>query len=434
MMKYIIAATLLACMCLPLSMEAATLSEEKLAKKKEGWYPTGLPLLNYSSDDGFGYGGRAYIYYNGSKDDPYYQNTPYFMQLFAQYFATTNGRQYDRLSLDMPYVAGTKYRVKTEFTYEFNLNENYFGVGEKASHRSLADNTGREYAKMDDLESALEGTPYAKWNNYTLTRPGYSFYLFRDLGDQIKLMAGYEIKSAMVETWKGRSFDGKDQQLTLLDVERNALTDLAGGRLGGLVSMIRFGIAYDTRDFEPNPNKGYYIDYCMEVSDETIGSDFRFLKNNFQAMYFVTLVPSLVLATRAGYTTVAGDMPFYEESFFGFALARKKGLGGSDTMLGYKKNRFVAKTMTLANVELRWQFAETTAGKQRFGFQLVGFADAGNAYDEAKDPVTNPNWSYYHFSYGGGIAIAWNLSTIVKVYYGMSEEDSNISIDFEHKF
>jgi outer membrane protein assembly factor BamA len=434
MMKYAIAALLFASMCLPISMEGATLSEEKLAKKKEGWYPTGLPLLNFSSDDGFGYGGRAYIYYNGGKDDPYYQNTPYFMQLFAQYFATTNGKQSHKLSLDMPYVAGTRFRIKTEFIYEFNLNENYFGVGEETSHEKLTDNTGKEYRKADDLESAIEGTPYEKWNNYTLTRPGYSFYLFRDIGDELKLMAGYEIKSAMVETWAGRKFDGTRQQLTLLDVDRDALTDKAGGRLGGLVSMTRFGIAYDTRDFEPNPNKGYYIDYCAELSSGAIGSDFQFLKNNFQAMYFITLVRSLVLGARVGYTTAAGDIPFYEESFFGFALARKKGLGGSDTMLGYKKNRFVSKTMTLANVDLRWQFAEVMAGRQRFGFQLVGFADAGNAYDEAKDPVTSPDWGYYHLSYGGGIAIAWNLSTIVKVYYGMSEEDSNISIDFEHRF
>jgi len=32
---------------------AAKLSDEDVAKKKEGWYPTGLPLLNYDSDNGF---------------------------------------------------------------------------------------------------------------------------------------------------------------------------------------------------------------------------------------------------------------------------------------------------------------------------------------------------------------------------------------------
>ncbi|HRV16347.1 MAG TPA: DUF5982 domain-containing protein, partial [Spirochaetota bacterium] len=31
---------------------AAKLSDEDLAKKKEGWYPTGLPLVNYDSDNG----------------------------------------------------------------------------------------------------------------------------------------------------------------------------------------------------------------------------------------------------------------------------------------------------------------------------------------------------------------------------------------------
>ncbi len=87
---------------LPLGAQAAKLSEDTLAKKKEGWYPTGLPLVNFSSDDGFGYGARVYMYYNGSKEDAYFDSTPYFMQLYAQYYATTNRRQLSRANLDMP--------------------------------------------------------------------------------------------------------------------------------------------------------------------------------------------------------------------------------------------------------------------------------------------------------------------------------------------
>ena len=84
---------------LPLGAQAAKLSEDTLAKKKEGWYPTGLPLVNFSSDDGFGYGVRGYVYYNGSKDDPYFDSTPYFMQLYAQFFATTGGANPEPINL-----------------------------------------------------------------------------------------------------------------------------------------------------------------------------------------------------------------------------------------------------------------------------------------------------------------------------------------------
>ncbi len=51
---------------------AARLSDEDLSKKIEGWYPTGLPLVNYDSDNGFGYGVRVYLYNNGTRDDEYF--------------------------------------------------------------------------------------------------------------------------------------------------------------------------------------------------------------------------------------------------------------------------------------------------------------------------------------------------------------------------
>ena len=60
---------------LPIGLFAAILSDVNISKKKEGWYPTGLPLVNYSSDDGFGYGARAYLFYNGYHDDKYYEKT-----------------------------------------------------------------------------------------------------------------------------------------------------------------------------------------------------------------------------------------------------------------------------------------------------------------------------------------------------------------------
>jgi len=92
---------------------AAKLSDEDLAKKKEGWYPTGLPLVNYDSDNGFGYGVRVYMYNNGSRDEENFAYAPYKMQLYGQFYQTTNGYQYHEVNLDMPYIMGTKFRIIT---------------------------------------------------------------------------------------------------------------------------------------------------------------------------------------------------------------------------------------------------------------------------------------------------------------------------------
>ncbi len=419
---------------LPLGAQAAKLSEDTLAKKKEGWYPTGLPLVNFSSDDGFGYGARVYMYYNGAKEDTYFDSAPYFMQLYAQYYATTNGVNYHELNLDMPYIAGSKFRIKSAIVLNRDRNANYFGRGADAAQEKILNplDTTTTYSNYSDYQKFIDDNEgYMKFYKYDINKPKYYFYLFRDVTDSLKIMLGGEFKKIGIHSWKGESGKEVDDNLqidTLLNQE-NPL-----GFEGGWTNYARAGIGYDTRDFEPDPKKGYYLDYCFEISDGAIGSDYDFTKHNAQAMLFVSPINPLTFAFRMGYTTAANDIPFYEQDWFGFALERRQGLGGNRTLLGYKKGRFAGKTMTVGNVEARWQFAEASGAGQHFGFKLIGLAAAGNVFDEAADPFTDPRFDEYFTTFGGGFAIAWNLNTIVHFLYGVSKEDTGISIDFNYTF
>jgi hypothetical protein len=439
-MKKLLCRLLAICAIIPFyfTTYAAQLSEDTLAKKKEGFYITGLPLINFTSDDGFGYGARAYLYNNGSREERYFDRTPYFMQLYAQYWATTNGIQYHELNVDMPYFLGTTFRVKANVAYDKSVNENFFGVGQKTSRKKLTTYDGsKTFNKYSDLADYYEDQKdESRFYHYTLFRPTGTLYVYKNITDELRLMAGAVVRNSMVQSWGGRKFnDQKEpQKTTLLDLERSRLTDAAGGRLGGLVNMERLGLAYDARDFEPDPHKGYYVDYVCEFSNKAMGSDFNYVKNNIQAMYFVSPLNSLTFGGRTGYTSAAGDIPFYEEGVFGFANFRRTGLGGNRTLLGYKRWRFIAKTMTVANLDARWQFYEVTGGGQRFGFSIIGFAETGNVYDESAGPIKDPSWKNYRHSFGGGLVVAWNLSTIIHFLYGMSKEDANISIDFDHRF
>jgi len=135
------------------SLNAAKLSEATLKKKKEGWYPTGLPLINYTTDTGLGYGLRLYLYYNGSREDQYFDTAPYFFQMYIQYFATTLGRYYHEVNVDMPYFMKTKFRIRAAFAYDKNLNANYFGLGSEAADQKLTNPvTGEEYDTYEDYE------------------------------------------------------------------------------------------------------------------------------------------------------------------------------------------------------------------------------------------------------------------------------------------
>lgn len=63
---------------------ADRLTPEDLARKNERGYVTGLPLFAFSTDIGFGFGARAYYYWNGTRDDPRFATTPYLHRIFLQ--------------------------------------------------------------------------------------------------------------------------------------------------------------------------------------------------------------------------------------------------------------------------------------------------------------------------------------------------------------
>jgi outer membrane protein assembly factor BamA len=417
-------------------LNSAGLGEEDLSKKKEGWYPTGLPIVNYSSDDGIGYGARAYLYYNGSRDDMYFGSAPYFLQVYAQYFATTNGVQYHELNVDMPYIASTRFRLMCDFIYNRELNANYFGLGSNTTKNRLTDRAGRTYAAYNDYADAFlkQGDyPDFKYNNYSFTRPMFIVNLYRDITDDLKIMAGSQIQKIGVESWYNRAFEygnGKYRAAnpTLLDIERPE------GYSGGWTNTARLKIRYDERDYIPDPKKGFLLDYCLEVSGAFLGSDYSYLKNAADARFFFNPLKPLVIAFRINYMDSSGGIPFYEMCFFPNADLRQDGLGGNRTLRGYKKTRFVGKTMTLSDLELRLQFYELAVSGQRFVFKLVGFADAGNVYDRAGDPISDPRFGDYKMSYGGGMLIIWNLATVIHLYYGVSSEDSALFVNFEHNF
>ncbi len=435
-MTLVAVAMLVAFSMLATGVNAAKLSEDTLKKKKEGWYPTGLPLINFTSDTGLGYGLRLYLYYNGSREDEYFDTAPYFFQMYVQYFATTLGRYYHEVNFDMPYFLKTKFRIRTAFAYDKNLNANYFGLGAQNSDSKLTNpDTGEEYDTYEDYEKEFlksDNKKNYKWNKYTYTKPTYFLNIYRNIGDYVRLLVGFEGKNVDVEPWDDRKFELGDDKYranpTLLTDEEPLGFD------GGWTNFGRFGIAIDARDYEPDPSSGFYLDYAYEVAHDSLGSDYEFDRHTAALRFYLNPFSPLVLAFQGAYTDANRDIPFYEMNKFAFALNRRDGLGGNRTLRGFKQDRFVGPTMTLGNAELRLQFAEIAGAGQRFAFKIVGFVESGNVYDKAGDPFNKPRWNEYKHSYGGGLVIAWNLATIIHAYYGVSEEDTGVFVNFEHNF
>ena len=127
-----------------------------------------------------------------------------------------------------------------------------------------------------------------------------------------------------------------------------------------------------------------------------------------------------VFGGRLGVGNIFGDnAPFFEFQDQWSPDGSINSLGGKQSLRGHRANRFLARSLAFANFELRYKVAETKFGKQRFGFTLAPFFDAGTVRDKWQDL----NFTNIKTSYGGGLRIAWNQSTIISFDYGISKED-----------
>nr|WP_246051996.1 DUF5982 domain-containing protein [Leptospira idonii] len=462
--------------------EKKRLSERDIKNKKEGGYFTGLPLVNSDPNVGIGYGARVIYLNNGERNNPLFEYTPYRYRIFAQYFNTTKNAPYHWLSMDAPYIMDTKWRVRADLVYERNPNSLYFGIGEKTlqplSYLERNDPTGRmiRNAPFADYEANLHyrrpgdagigEAPYvtdSRYNRYDIENPNFSFsgeYSF--FGGKVRTVTGMRLSKQIIRTYDGKTYDAKfggyDQlggfPLSFLDTDKEIATphgetrvsrDERDGKIngfkGGYTNTIRAGIVYDTRDFEPDPNRGLFLEYTHERSAKAIGSSSEFNKNLVSGRIFMSpvtwftrkppeLLEKLVVAARASLIQTNGDAPFYEYRNMWGTETNQSGLGGRTTIRGYKQDRFVGQTMGFANFEIRWKFASVDIWGQHFDFQLVPFYDVGRVWDETK----MVNLQGYKHSRGIGFRIPWNQATIIYVDYAKSNEDSQAFVNFNHIF
>lgn len=415
------------------------LSDKDFEKKKEGGFITGLPLVNSDPNTGIGYGARVFYFYNGEKEDPLFRRTPYRHQVYAQFFQTTFGYQYHELNWDAPYIMNSLFRVRSAIVFEKNIWANYFGTGARTMRPLSFNNT--TYDKYGEYNTELRkinnGETNSAFNRYAFERPAVVAFFERDFfGGIVRPQLGVHIGKYNIRDLEGSEVqadggEAKSKQ-TLLGIE-NA-QGLVRGYNGGWHNLARFGLTIDTRDFEPDPNKGQMFEAIVETSNRAWGSEFNFTRYTVSERVFFSPFEKwvdLVVAGRAVYTQAVGDMPFYSlDQFSSTERIFQGALGGLRSLRGYKASRFSATNMALANLELRWTMFDFTVAGQHFAPILVPFFDIGSAFDQPKD-ITNSAWRY---SYGAGLRIAWNQATIIIVDYAMSKEDSNLFINFNHIF
>ncbi len=420
------------------------LTPTDLARKNERGYFTGLPLIVASTDIGFGFGARAYYYWNGTRDDSRFATTPYLHRVFLQGFVSTRGIQYHWLDYDAPRIADTPYRLRGQLVFGRNISSNYFGHGNAALAPLTFPGSAATFDSFADYTRAQQqvvgGQTFAKYDQFDLQKPlviASVERLFAD--DRVRVLGGLGFSYATIRDYTGKQVDALDggDATTATQAPTRLREDCDAGKLvgcdGGREGWLRLGVSYDTRDFEPDPNSGMFADLAIDLATIALGSEYDYVRALAAVRGYWSPAPAhvdLVVAGRALLEIQTAGTPFHGLDAMPFMEDFHLGLGGHRTLRGYRQDRFVGRTMAATTAEVRWTFWRFRAVKQKFALIAVPFVDLGRSFDSSR-ALTLSDW---RAGYGGALRISWNLATVITLDYGVSTEDTGFYINFGHIF
>jgi len=406
---------------------------------KTGWNLGLLPAVAFNSDLGFEYGVIANLYYYG--DGSHYPN--YDHSLYFEVSRFTKGSGIYRFYYDSEYLI-PGIRLTADLSYLPDEAYDFYGF------------------------NGYESVYQSKWQNEDAnayrTRMFYNYQrnLFRIKADFQGQLSGKSVR--WIAGVCGRNFDissvdieklnegkDKDEKLPPLSEEPGLYERYIDWGLipqdeknGGLISTVKAGVVYDTRDKLQNPSTGIWTEAVVVASHSAIGSDENFAKFSLtHRQYLPLLKEKLTFAYRLGYQgTVAGHAPFYYQPIIETSVltgAWNEGLGGQRSIRGVNRNRIVGDGFVYGNFELRWIPFTFTIANQNFYVGFNGFFDTGRIVQEIQiedelenigtpqENYFNPGAESFHSSAGIGLKLAMNWNFVLSVEYGhaMDPQDGN---------
>jgi hypothetical protein len=360
-----------------LALPASLPAQEKTPPT--GWEFTGLPALNFDSDEGFGYGVILALYDYGSEG-----LLPYRLSLRPEVFFTTEGRRDLTLFLDAPHLF-EGWRLSAFLGQENRIATPYYGLGNQSAY-------------SPELETGDNPYYYRFGRNRTILRAN----LLRKLASwPLHIVVGGQIAHFTIDPTP------KDEGSTLL------LEELGPGVAvpGGSENSLRAGLVWDTRDRESGPGEGVWTEGLVEVVDEALGSDVSYVRWTMTDRRYFTLWPTLVFANRITLQNTTGSPPFYALTYVQSSFNELEALGGAKSLRGVLRNRYSGEGIFLWNMEIRWRAGERRLlGKDAY-LALIGFFDSGRVWADGVEGSSL--LGDLHHGWGGGARVGLGPNFVV---------------------
>jgi outer membrane protein assembly factor BamA len=380
-----------------------------------------LPSVGYNSDTGFQYGVLANIFLYG--DGKIYPD--YYHNFYVEWNQTTKGAGLAQLTYDSKYLV-PGIRVTADLSYIIKQAWGFYGFnGVEAKYNpKWVDKTSDEY--KNSLYYAMKRNQLRFTVNFQGNITDNSLRWLGGFG-----MMNFDVGSVSeTRAWDTSFAD----QSTLYDDYVNWGAIDAADADGGLVSYVRAGVVYDTRDNEACPMRGLWEELVMSYAPAFIGDGGGWMQlSAIHRQYFTLLEDKLSLTYRLGYQgIIAGDQPFYLQGNMPDSRNNRDGLGGSKNIRGIMGSRLVGDGYLYGNLEARWKIVRFKWIGQSWYFGVNPFLDAGMVvqpydYDKSQiESLTNTddyltgNNETLHLAYGMGIKLAMNENMIISVDYGFA--------------
>lgn len=350
-----------------------------------GW--SGLPAVNYDSDEGLGYGltGGLYQYGDGSR-------APYTWALESTVFFTTNGHNSVSVFYDAPAGLGAGVRVSAALNLDGDCCQPYYGLGNAAPR--------------DTRVLGRAGLP----NYYTYQRDRVG----AALDVQWRALPHLHLLGGVAAQYNAAA--ARDPN-TLFGLDLISGT-IAGADEPTTAAGPKVGVVYDTRDAERDPRRGLWLE-ALAWEGVLLSGGGEFTRMTATLRGYASPAPWLTLAARVLGEHWRGAAPLAQLADIGSSFQDFTGIGGAESVRGMLRLRFLGRTRALANLEVRWRGPAFGWLGAPWQLGAVGFVDAGRVWDERG---FGDGGAGLHWGKGAGLRLAWGPSFIIAADFGYGPE------------
>jgi hypothetical protein len=275
-----------------------------------------------------------------------------------------------------------KWNLGLGANYDLVRWTNFFGVGNETALDDDADNS---FYRMRSREASAGFILHRNFGKLFRLGVGPYYQMVDIISDEERFVA--KTYGAIKDIYEAKHFGGAALRIILDGVDNEVLPTRGIQFATGVAHTINL-----------NDNNKSFQKYAGEFN------------------FYIPLSKRFVLSGRSGAAAVKGNPEFYQ-------LAT---IGGSETVRGYKRDRFYGTSGVYNANELQWLFnirSKIFNGKGG----LFGFYDQGRVWNNGE---TSNLW---HQGYGGGIMLSPFNKITAALSYGISSENSLIHIRLNKK-